>query len=366
MRFLEKLNNTDIELTALTVWIARKTFALNRVEFYEALGGMIRDGTPSLRALEFLCEIETDFGEKKGTSGMYFLAKECIDSIKASGMLSGALLTWVPPEEATLIRNGEERGNIADALFQVARTVKARREMTSSLIAVCLYPLLLLSLCVVNMYNAHTRIIPIVSAFASEDKWSFQMKLLAGMSEFFIGYGFWLCGTIFALTLLIRFSFSQYTGPGRRMLDKAPPWSLYQTLHGVNYLFSISSMLQINIPLSQALLRMEKGAEKNKWLKERIQAIRKHVLSGQNLATAMRNSGYDFPSRICINKLLLNSEREDSVATMALYADQWLEEAKKRVKRIGLIITGISGGFVFFFILNMISAIYSISDMLKQ
>ncbi|MBW6099800.1 hypothetical protein KZ773_26790 [Escherichia coli] len=54
---------------------------------------MIRDGTPSLRALEFLCEIETDFGEKKGTSGMYFLAKECIDSIKASGMLSGALLT---------------------------------------------------------------------------------------------------------------------------------------------------------------------------------------------------------------------------------------------------------------------------------
>lgn len=242
MKFLEKLNSTDIELTALTIWMARKTFALNRVEFYEALGGMIRDGTPSLRALEFLCEIETDFGEKKGTSGMYFLAKECIDSIKASGMLSGALLTWVPPEEATLIRNGEERGNIADALFQVARTVKARREMTSSLIAVCLYPLLLLSLCVVNMYNAHTRIIPIVSAFASEDKWSFQMKLLAGMSEFFIGYGFWLCGTIFALTLLIRFSFSRYTGPGRRMLDKAPPWSLYQTLHGVNYLFSISVM----------------------------------------------------------------------------------------------------------------------------
>lgn len=77
--------------------------------------------------------------------------------------------------------------------------------MTSSLIAVCLYPLLLLSLCVVNMYNAHTRIIPIVSAFATEDKWSFQMKVLAGMSEFIIGYGLWLCGAIIALTVLIRF-----------------------------------------------------------------------------------------------------------------------------------------------------------------
>ncbi|MCW7419507.1 hypothetical protein OHD51_02565 [Escherichia coli] len=105
MRFLEKLNNTDIELTALTVWIARKTFALNRVEFYEALGGMIRDGTPSLRALEFLCKIETDF-EKKGHPACIFWRK-CIDSIKSSGMLSGALPTWVPPEEATFIRTGK-------------------------------------------------------------------------------------------------------------------------------------------------------------------------------------------------------------------------------------------------------------------
>ena len=36
MKFLEKLNNTDIELTALTIWIARKPLPLNRVEFYEA------------------------------------------------------------------------------------------------------------------------------------------------------------------------------------------------------------------------------------------------------------------------------------------------------------------------------------------
>ncbi|HFP1294525.1 TPA: type II secretion protein F, partial [Escherichia coli] len=48
------------------------------------------------------------------------------------------------------------------------------------------------------------------------------------------------------------------------------------------------------------------------------------------------------------------------------YAGQWLEDAKNSVRKSGLIITGISGGFVFFFILNMISAIYSISDMLKQ
>ncbi|EMA8822213.1 TPA: integral membrane domain protein [Escherichia coli] len=51
---------------------------------------------------------------------------------------------------------------------------------------------------------------------------------------------------------------------------------------------------------------------------------------------------------------------------MALYADRWLEEAKKSVRKSGIIITAISGLLVFLFIINMVSAIYGISDMLKQ
>ncbi|MCW7419430.1 hypothetical protein OHD51_02045 [Escherichia coli] len=43
----------------------------------------------------------------------------------------------------------------------------------------------------------------------------------------------------------------------------------------------------------------------------------------------MKNSGHDFPSKLCINKLLLNSERTDSISEMSGYASQWLEDAKK-------------------------------------
>ncbi|EPR0669576.1 type II secretion system F family protein [Escherichia coli] len=228
------------------------------------------------------------------------------------------------------------------------------------------YPLILLTLCVVNMYNVHTRVIPMISAFAPEERWSVQMVILAKSSGLVIGYGLWLLAGLLLLAILIRMSFSLYKGPRRRYLDRIPPWSLYQTFHGVNYLFNISSMLQINIPLSHALTRIEKHAEHNRWLKSRISAIRKNVLSGQSLALAMKNSGYDFPSKSCVNNLLLNSEREDSVASMALYADRWLEEAKKNVRKSGIIITAISGLLVFLFIINMVSAIYGISDMLKQ
>ncbi|HBN5720197.1 TPA: type II secretion protein F, partial [Escherichia coli] len=126
------------------------------------------------------------------------------------------------------------RGDIAEAMFQVVKTAKGRQEMISSLVSVCLYPLILLTLCVVNMYNVHTRVIPMISAFAPEERWSVQMVILAKSSELVIGYGLWLLAGLLLLAILIRMSFSLYKGPRRRYLDRIPPWSLYQTFHGVN------------------------------------------------------------------------------------------------------------------------------------
>ncbi len=49
--------------------------------------------------------------------------------------------------------------------------------------------LILLTLCVVNMYNVHTRVIPMISAFAPEERWSVQMVILA--RSFRTGYRLW-------------------------------------------------------------------------------------------------------------------------------------------------------------------------------
>ncbi len=187
MKILERLNNTELELSGLNRWLGKKTF--RRTTFYESLAGMIRDGTPVMRALEFICDVETDFGKKKGQSGLYFLATDCIASIRSSGQLSPALKDWVPKDEIALIRNGEERGDIAEAMFQVVKTAKGRQEMISSLVSVCLYPLILLTLCVVNMYNVHTRVIPMISAFAPEERWSVQMVILVQILR--TGYRLW-------------------------------------------------------------------------------------------------------------------------------------------------------------------------------
>nr|WP_250376697.1 hypothetical protein [Escherichia coli] len=70
MKILERLNNTELELSGLNRWLGKKTF--RRTTFYESLAGMIRDGTPVMRALEFICDVETDFGKRKGSPACIF------------------------------------------------------------------------------------------------------------------------------------------------------------------------------------------------------------------------------------------------------------------------------------------------------
>ena len=174
--------------------------------------------------------------------------------------VGGPRPTWVPPEEAALIRNGE-------------RTRKHRRspvpgrknrESTAgngeqSHHTLSLSPSAAFTLCgeyVQRTYPHHSHcqrfctggemVIPDESP-CSHVRAGHRLRSVAQ----------WCIITLAHHHPLLTQSL---TGPGRRLLDRLPPWSLYQTFHGVNYLFSISSMLggQINIPLSQALLRIEK------------------------------------------------------------------------------------------------------------
>ncbi|EFS9331475.1 type II secretion system F family protein, partial [Escherichia coli] len=152
----------------------------------------------------------------------------------------------------------------------------------------------------------------------------------------------------------------------RQYLDYIPPWSLYKTFNGVSFLFNMASMLSIDIPVAKALERLEKNSTQNRWLLERIKEIRRYVLLGQSLAMAMKSCGYDFPSKLCINKLLLHSENADNALMMSNYADKWLEEAKGKVKSTGVWITVVSALIVFAFIVMMITALYDVSNVLQH
>lgn len=362
----EKLNSTEIDFSGVSRWLAKYTFRYSCISFYDDLSAMLNDGINIKRALSFLIDVETNFGKKKGTSCIYYVCCECMNELTRTGSISTALKKYVRDDEYQLITNGEISGDLAGGLVQASKIVKSRSEMIMTLITSMIYPSLLIIGCLANMYMVYRNIMPIFRSVAPEERWTTSMRILTDISGFFINNGFYLSAFCILLFFVIRFSLPRYTGPGRQYLDYIPPWSLYKIFNGVSYLFNMAAMLNIDIPVAKALEGLEEKSNKNNWLQERIKEIRRYVLLGQSLAMAMKNCGYDFPSEQCINKLLLHSEKSDNAQMMSEYADKWLEEAKGKVKKTGVIITVLSVLMVFAFVVMMLSSIYSISDILQR
>ncbi|EBR6014423.1 type II secretion protein F [Salmonella enterica] len=362
----EKLNSIEIDFSGISHWLAKYTFRYSRISLYEDLSGMLNDGINVKRALTHLIDVETDYGKKTGSSATYYICCECLNALNNTGAISSALKKYIKEDEYQLISSGEIRGDLAGGLVQAIKIVRSRSEMTMTLVMSMIYPSVLVFGCLANMYMVHDTITPVFLSLAPKERWTSSMRLLTDTSGFLIENGTYILCFCIVLFFLIRYSLARYTGPGRQYLDYIPPWSLYKTFNGVSFLFNMASMLSIDIPVAKALERLEKNSTQSRWLLERIKEIRRYVLLGQSLAMAMKSCGYDFPSKLCINKLLLHSENADNAFMMSNYADKWLEEAKGKVKSTGVWITVVSALIVFAFIVMMITALYDVSNVLQH
>jgi hypothetical protein len=69
------------------------------------------------------------------------------------------------------------------------------------------------------------------------------------------------------------------------------------------------------------------------WLQERIEAAMECMSDGDSLGMALRQSGYDFPSREAVNYLSLLDKGNSAASLITNYADRWLEQALTRARR---------------------------------
>jgi len=69
------------------------------------------------------------------------------------------------------------------------------------------------------------------------------------------------------------------------------------------------------------------------WLLERLNAARRLVRQGQHLGLALRNTGHHFPSKHCVNKLMLLTDGDNAESIIENYANHWLKNTIKTIKQ---------------------------------
>jgi hypothetical protein len=101
-------------------------------------------------------------------------------------------------------------------------------------------------------------------------------------------------------------------------------------------------------------------------LLERLNATRRLVRQGQHLGLALRNAGYQFPSKDCVNKLVLLTDGDNADIIIENYARHWLIRAVKIIKRRATRLSTFLFLIVSSYMILLVQVIQQLNDMAGQ
>ena len=317
-------------------FIVRKTFsAPYRVQFYEALRFLLENKQPLKTALEQMRDAWTDFGRKWHPFAE--LATDCIESLRENSgenSLEYTLSLWVPQEEAAVISAGIRSGSIVDALQFATTLTDAKEQIHQAIWQMAIYPVGLLIMMTGTLYVLNTELIPELSKISSPDSWSGALGL-------------------------ISWSLPNWKSPDsvRTFADKIMPWSIYQDIQGATFLLNMAALLKAKMTTLNSLNILQEFA--SPWLSTRLDSIIYRVRQGDHLGLALRQCGYQFPSREAANFLSL-LQGDGATELISNYGQRWLSQTLQRVKKRANVIRLI---MLIFLVMSLMLLVFAIMDI---
>lgn len=349
-------------LKAALRWIYQKTFiAKDRIAFYDQLAFLLDNNKSLQQAFLDMRSVVTDFGRKHHPFAV--LLTDCLSALdEGQWAFELVLLDWLPVSEATLINSGMLSGNLSAALRRAGEIVAGKKRMVTALLGALTYPLFLLGLIGLMMNMVCEKFIPKLAGLVPREKWTGALNYLALLSEFVVDFKWLLLIVGLAVLWLVIWSMGNWVN--RKVAENIPPWSIYRSIHGVYFLLNIAALLKVNIPVIQAVSMLAETA--SPWLERRIQETINRMRQGDHLGLALKNTGYNFPSRDCVNQMLLLTEGVGAEDNLEHYAKRWLIQTIAQVKKIALLLTAFCFLMVFGFMTLMVFASNDLSTLVNQ
>lgn len=346
-----------------TRWLYRHTFSTrDRLALYEDLAFLLDNNRTLEVALTSMRDSATDFGKQSSPSSVWL--NDCLKAIRNGQSLDVALADWIPAQEAAIISAGVMDGRLSEALRRAMAVVQGIDEMKSSVFSTLGYPLVLISTVIGIMVLVSKHFIPQLAKIIPRETWEGGIGWLGVTSDFVVLNGMLLSLMAAVLVAWTTWSFNNLTGRVRRWLDHLVPWSVYKDFQGVAFLLNISALLRADVKTLDALDILSRNA--SPWLLERLNAARRLVRQGQHLGLALRNSGYQFPSKDSVNKLVLLTDGDNAEIIIENYARHWLIRAVKIIKRRTTRLSGALFLIVSSYMFLLVQVIQQLHDMAGQ
>lgn len=294
---IQKYKKQDIQFAKFML------FDSKRVDLYQMLASFLENGVGEVEALENLWMLYSRDGRKPTEA--IAVALGCWRDIKLKGRpLTDAMRGWVPEQERMIIMAGEGSGKMVESLRRCAKNVKDNGKISSAIKKALAYPLFLFAGCAGLLTFYTFSVIPTYAAILPMEKWRGAAATLA-----FVSYGirnyWWLMllisGAIIAAFIYSLPRWTSRMGGLRKFLDKLPPYSLYREQQGASFVTSVGALLEGGIPLQDAMHLV--SAFGGSWFKQRVMAAERIRSHGHDLGSALKATGFNFPSEEIIIKI---------------------------------------------------------------
>lgn len=321
-----------LDLSSLERSFAQLSFGTDqRLRAWKKISVMLRNKVGIDQILAELYDRASEEG-KKPRESMAIVYDEWRKVILNGGRFSDAIEGWVPALERMIIMAGEQSGNLPKAFDSVIAVVRAGRKIRNAVVGGLLYPTILIAATIAYLFLFGLKVVPEFTRIIDPANWGPAARSLYLLSEFTIHYGPFLIGGIIAAVTGIVLTLPRWTGDWRVRADRLPPWSLYRLVVGAGFMQSLAALLSGGGRIKDSLQSV--GQISTPYLRERVDGFLLGINSGLNAGDAMRDSGYDFPSKEIVGDLGVYARHSgDFGSALESIASEWMETGLEQVQQ---------------------------------
>lgn len=323
---------------------------------------ILEAGIPIARAVKLVAEKTTDKPIKR------LLERVAVDvesgrSLSASFADHGGKL--LPVTFIETLRAGEATGNLARSFRTMQEHYDKENKMRAKVKSAMAYPAFVLTVAVIVVIVLMARVVPTFTGMFADmgTELPAMTRLLIVISDFFKNYILVILGVLAAAVLLVKVYGS--TEQGRLNLAKLklklPILGNIEELSAASqFANTMTAMLGAGLPMTKAVSITAKVVN-NYYLSDQTGKLCEQLETGHTLGASMRD-GTSYPD-ILIDMTAVgenSGEPEQTLATVAAYYDEELEEATKsalaKLEPALLIGIAVVAGFI---VLSVFSAMFA-------
>ena len=215
-----------------------------RVDCFRTVADLLESGFELERALDVTVRAQRGQGPSLRAGLLEGWRRALIENRFAEAMAASA-----PPAEAMIF---QAYGRIEAALLfaAAARVADLRDRQISAVRKALAMPLTLAAGLAIMLWAAGGYFVPVLESVVPPERWGPAAGLFRAASAWLHAEPLTFCAICAAVVAAIGTAMVHWTGPGRTVLDRIAPFSLYRTITGSAFLFVALEFLAAGLDLN--------------------------------------------------------------------------------------------------------------------